>query len=459
MRFPAVGEAAARFRRSPNSSVRAPRWPSVEHSLWHAVNIYRFLALAYAVGRYSASFEEYRHPVPGWGYMILLTAWTCGSAVLLLRPARRTWPLLWIDLAVAVTGVVATRYLADPVEVAAGAITLPTVWSASVVIAFAIKGGWRHAALAALIVSASNVFERGRIAESVMHNAALLILSGLAIGFVVELARSSERTLVRALQIEAATRERERLARDIHDGVLQVLAMVRRRGDEIGGEAAELGRLAGEQEVALRALITREHTASVAAFEAGEPSAATRPGRPAGRQPARGRRGAAPEPPRPAPIDLRTLLTPLGGSTVSVAAPGTPVLLPAEHAEQIAAAVQAALDNVRRHVGEDARAWVLLEEDPDLVTVSVRDEGPGIAEGRLAEAAQQGRLGVAQSIRGRIADLGGETLIDSRPGQGTEIEMRVPRPDLPAAPPAPRAGQRATGGRAPRTPELTAHRE
>ena len=49
--------------------------------------------------------------------------------------------------------------------------------------------------------------------------------------------------------------ERARLARAVHDGVLQVLALVQRRGAELGGEAAELGRLAGEQEAALRALI------------------------------------------------------------------------------------------------------------------------------------------------------------------------------------------------------------
>ena len=53
----------------------------------------------------------------------------------------------------------------------------------------------------------------------------------------------------------AAAAERARLARAVHDGVLQVLALVQRRGAELGGEAAELGRLAGEQEAALRTLI------------------------------------------------------------------------------------------------------------------------------------------------------------------------------------------------------------
>lgn len=41
----------------------------------------------------------------------------------------------------------------------------------------------------------------------------------------------------------------------LHDSVLQVLALVQRRGTEVGGEAAAIGRLAGEQEAALRALI------------------------------------------------------------------------------------------------------------------------------------------------------------------------------------------------------------
>ncbi|WP_423790573.1 ATP-binding protein [Micromonospora globispora] len=94
-------------------------------------------------------------------------------------------------------------------------------------------------------------------------------------------------------------------------------------------------------------------------------------------------------------------------------------------ARELAAATGAALDNVARHAG--GRAWVLIEDEGERVTVSVRDEGPGIPEGRLAEAAVQGRLGVAQSIRGRVAGLGGEVRIVSVPGAGTEIELSVPR--------------------------------
>lgn len=39
--------------------------------------------------------------------------------------------------------------------------------------------------------------------------------------------------------------------------------------------------------------------------------------------------------------------------------------------------------------------------------MTVRDDGPGIPEGRLAQAEGEGRLGVALSIRGRLRDLGG----------------------------------------------------
>ena len=43
-----------------------------------------------------------------------------------------------------------------------------------------------------------------------------------------------------------------------------------------------------------------------------------------------------------------------------------------------------------------------------------------------AQAEAAGRLGVAQSIRGRIRDLGGTVTITTTPGQGTELELRVP---------------------------------
>ena len=58
--------------------------------------------------------------------------------------------------------------------------------------------------------------------------------------------------------------------------------------------------------------------------------------------------------------------------------------------------------------------------------VSVRDEGPGIADGRLEEAESEGRLGVSESIRGRMSDLGGTARLTTGTA-GTEWELAFPR--------------------------------
>jgi signal transduction histidine kinase len=91
------------------------------------------------------------------------------------------------------------------------------------------------------------------------------------------------------------------------------------------------------------------------------------------------------------------------------------------------AAVHAALDNVRRHCGATARAWVLVDDQGEAVTVTIRDDGPGIPPRRLALAAADGRLGVSQAICGRMRDLGGSACVTSTPGTGTEVKLRLPR--------------------------------
>jgi signal transduction histidine kinase len=295
------------------------------------------------------------------------------------------------------------------------------------VLGFAIKGGWRWGAASSAAVGLSNIVQRGDVVQDNFHNIVLLMVASTAIGYIVEVARTSERALARALQIEAATRERERLARDIHDSVLQVLALVQRRGAAIGGEAKELGRLAGEQEAALRALVTG---ASLPGRRMPGSAAERSTGAGAGAWSAAGAAGAGGAGPDGGPAEresLRLLLLAMSGPRVSVAEPGSPVALPAHAARELAAAVGAALDNVRAHVGPEAQAWVLLEEEPDgTVVVTVRDDGPGIPRGRLAAAEAEGRLGVAQSIRGRLRDLGGTAEWVSTPGQGTEVELRLP---------------------------------
>ncbi|QKG26494.1 MacS family sensor histidine kinase [Actinomadura verrucosospora] len=384
----------------------------LDAALWRSVAVYRALALVYAAVVIGKNSGGYAHPLGGWAVLAVLTVWT-GVATLAYRdPARRGWPLLAADLAVAFGCILATAWVETAPHIAEGRPTLPVSWVAAAVLAWAVEGGRRIGVTAALVLGVANLLVHafadtaGGMGNTTLNGIVLLFLAGLVVGQVVRLAREAEARLARAVELEAATRERERLARRIHDSVLQVLAMVQRRGGEAGGEAAELGRLAGEQEAALRALIGAGPASAAGPLPAGVP--APRAG--AGRS-----------------TDLRPLLTGQASAAVTVSTPATPVPLPEHDAHEIAAAVAAALDNVRRHCGDGARAWVLLEDGPGEVTVSVRDDGPGMPPGRLDAAAADGRLGVAQSIRGRVRDLGGTVSIVSAPGEGTEIEMTVPR--------------------------------
>ncbi|MFF4711672.1 MacS family sensor histidine kinase [Streptomyces eurythermus] len=385
---------------------------SVELPLWRALAAYRVLTMLYAIGLCATAYDEFTRPWVAVAYYAVLAVWTLATLPKVSNAASCTPRFLAADLAVALVGILLTPFADSHQRIAGGGPTLPSIWTAGAVLAFAVKGGWRWAAIASTAVAAVNLVERGRPARDTVHNVILVWVASIAIGYVVEVARASERTLARALEIEAATRERERLARDIHDGVLQVLAMVKRRGAALGGEAAELGRLAGEQEVALRTLVSGGLVPVSRISEDLAEGAVVR---------------AVEEPDDDGPLDLRALLAPYAGARVSLAEPGAPVPLPPDAAREVAAAVGAALDNVRAHAGEGARAWILVEDEPDEIVVTVRDDGPGIPEGRLAQAEGEGRLGVALSIRGRLRDLGGSAGILSVPGQGTEVELKVPK--------------------------------
>ena len=389
------------------------RYTTAETAMWRALGVYRCLALIYAAARFAVAFDQYAHPA--WAAVVVagMAAWTVWTVLAYRRRHVRLLPLVAADLAVAVAAVLSTRVVDSSARWSSGAITLPTIWSSAPVVACAIAFGWRGGLVGCAVLGAADLAERGAITADAVHNIAILLLAGTGVGYVSELARTAERTLIRAQRLEAAARERDRLARDIHDGVLQVLALVQRQGAQMGGRSAELGRMAGEQERALRSLVND--------WDEEE----------------RGSDGAAAG--DPAELDLCGVLGLLAsrssasdGSRVTLSAPGVAVYLSSARAREVEAAVSAALDNVRIHggVGDDgrgARAWILIDMDRDDVLVSVRDDGPGIAPGRLEEARLTGRRGVAHSIEGRIRDIGGSVEVLSVESQGTEIEIRVPR--------------------------------
>ena len=375
---------------------------SLQAPLWRSIAVFRFASLVYAAILIALRPDFYVRWGWAWAVFAAMTAWTVISTEAYAKPARRTWPLLGTDLLVTTLAVLSTATLQTAHATRIGAMPVTATWLAGPALAWAVSRGVRAGAVAALVTGSAVVLLRWPLASkdsgTALDGPVILLLAAALVGYVSSLSGRAERALQRATEIEAASRERERLARTIHDSVLQVLAMVQRRGAEAGGEAAEIGRMAGEQEAALRALITGDADVSSGSGE----------------------------------LDLSALLSREASALVSVITPAGPVLLNERAVTEAAAAVKAAIDNVRRHCGATARVWVLVDDEGAAVTVTIRDDGPGIPAGRLAEAAAEGRLGVSQSISGRMRDLGGSADITSTPGAGTEVRLRLPRAALPA---------------------------
>lgn len=233
------------------------------------------------------------------------------------------------------------------------------------------------------------------------------VVAGIATGIVSRvLVRSAEavaeasENLMRERERAARLGEREKLARQIHDSVLQALAYVHKRGRELAAQpavapedVAALSGLAAREEAELRALILRD--------------------------------------PEDAPVGSASLREALeevardvDGIDVSVSSVG-PIWWQRRCIEETAAAVRQALENVARHSGART-ATVFAERDEDHIVVSVRDDGTGFVydEEKLRLA---GKAGMLKSMKGRAEELGGRMQVSTAPGRGTEVEFRIPQ--------------------------------
>jgi signal transduction histidine kinase len=236
---------------------------NVQASLWRSIAVFRVASLAYAALLLVVDRANYAHLGWAWAVLAGMAGWTAFTTAAYAMPARRTRPLLVADLVVTAAALASTALLQYPSAVAKAAMPVTATWVAGPVLAWAVAGGIRAGVAAALVLGACDLTLRHQSLASAykspaLNGTVLLLLAGVVVGYVSTLAARAERAVQRATEIEAASRERERLARGIHDSVLQVLALVQRRGAEVGGEAAEIGRLAGEQEAALRALIAAD---------------------------------------------------------------------------------------------------------------------------------------------------------------------------------------------------------
>jgi signal transduction histidine kinase len=213
------------------------------------------------------------------------------------------------------------------------------------------------------------------------------LVGGLA-GLITNRLRTAEREV-------AVARAREEVARTLHDGVLQTLAVVQRRTSD-----AELASLAREQEVELRQFLfgTRSAPASNGLRRrAGTTDLAAV------------LRDAAAEAERRQSLRADIVLT-------DELPP-----IPVDVADAIRGAVAESLVNASKHGGA-SHAVVFVEHDPtEGLFCSVKDDGVGFDAAERPEG-----IGITRSIRGRIDEVGGTVEVDGRPGRGTEVRIRVP---------------------------------
>lgn len=369
-----------------------PVFEQVHTTLFRALAVLRWVVAVFAVVLNAVRWREFEHPAAGWVVVSVIVGWTAFATWAYDAPRRRGLPLLVADLTVAAATLLSTPYVQSDAMLERHASTMPSFWVMAAVLAWTVLRGWPSGVAVALLISLLDVSVRSEPTGTTWGNIFLLLLAAGVVGYSTGLIREATEARAEAERIAAGMAERARLARAVHDGVLQVLSLVQRRGVELGGEAAELGRLAGEQEVALRSLVQGN----------------ARPGSSG--------TGSA---------DLVERLNRLQSRGVTVSGPAQPVVLGEAIVDELVSVVRACLDNVTTHVGPEASAWVLLEDLGDRVVVTVRDEGPGIAPGRLEEARAAGRMGVSESICARMADLGGAAELTTGPGLGTEWELVV----------------------------------
>ncbi|MFY1621133.1 MacS family sensor histidine kinase, partial [Micromonospora sp. WMMD736] len=376
-------------------SERDPAQPDPTASLWRAAQGFRLLSCLYALGFQIAVNPDLARPAVGWVLFAVLIAWSVACAVAYLQGFGRRTAWVVAEIVVVVALMLSTEIVAFDQWVLDNQSWPTTLWATNATISAAILWGPIAGMGTGLVVTAAASVLKGYVHLDLGRNATVVIelAVGLAVGVAALTARRSHSELQRAVRLTAATEERERLSRQVHDGAIQVLALVSRRGREIGGETAALAELAAEQERALRRLVS-----------ATDADSGPRTGSQA---------------------DVGVLLRAHGSDRVSVSLPATPVLLDAGVAAELDAAVVNALDNVSAHAGPGAHAYLLLEDLGDRVTVSVRDDGVGIAAGRLDEAVREGRAGVAKSIVGRMKWLGGTADLSTGPDCGTEWELTV----------------------------------
>ncbi|MFC8795413.1 PspC domain-containing protein [Streptomyces cinereoruber] len=236
------------------------------------------------------------------------------------------------------------------------------------------------------------VVVRGSVAQlGTALTAAVAVLTGMVLLAGPWLVRmSQDLTEERTMRIRA--QERAEVAAHVHDSVLHTLTLIQRNADDPG----EVRRLARAQERELRNWLYK-------------PEGTGRDEEPETLAEAVKRAAAEVEDKHGVPLEVVVVGDcPLDEGLVA----------------QIQAAREAMV-NAAKYGGEGGAVQVFAEVDGHTVFVSVRDRGPGFDLDDVPED----RMGVRESIIGRMQRNGGTARLRSPQGGGTEVELEMERAD------------------------------
>ena len=396
----------------------------MERAVLQALAAFRWVAWAWMAVVLLLSREDLEHPVVAVGLvgaaLVVTAVW---ASAWRWRPALLCSPaVVMAEVALGAALLVFDGWVFGEGHAFSTSQSLGSVWPLVGVLAAGVAfGPWAGAAsgvllggcrMVATIWNGESIDTAGR-ALSLVNTAVLYAVSGVLAGYLFRL-------LVRAEREVSAARAREEVARTLHDGVLQTLALVERRA---GDEA--LVRLARDQERELREFL----------FGTGPPGGGVEPG-PGGSSPEPGRdaigraalrafeRGRA----SPGGGDLGSALRAaaarfergFGGRVDVIVADDVPKLRP-EAVAAVAGAVGEALTNAGKH-GAAGRVTVYAEPTDDGgLFCSVKDDGTGYDTAAVPDG-----VGLSRSVRGRMADIGGRVEVASAPGFGTEVRLWLP---------------------------------
>jgi len=359
-------------------------------SLLTGIAVFRWLAWVWLVVVLALNRSELSEPAarPGLAFLlagVALVVTAADTALLSVHPPR----LLDPGPIVAEVAVGFALAMGDELVYngASHPQTLASAWPLAGVLTAGIALSWRGGVAAGVAIGlGTGIGEllgpvRWTYGDTIstVSSIVLYALAGLVAGFVTTRLREAERRISMA-------QAREEVARTLHDGVLQTLAVVQRRTED-----PDIVRLAHEQERELREFLYGTRGAVGGGGDLGT----------------RLRVAAARYEDR------------YGGTARVVLAPDTPPVAD-RTAAALAGAVGEALANAGKH-GAASTVTVYAEPVDGELFCSVKDDGDGFDPTTTEEG-----TGLRRSVRGRIAEVGGRVEVDGRPGRGTEVRCWVP---------------------------------